>query len=171
MRMTLFALAGALALITPAARAADPWGLDNESVASFKAKVVDLACELSGDCPANCGGGKRPLGLLTADGKLRAAIKGSVDFAGAAVDLAPWCGKEIFVDGLLISSPKMTMYFVQALREKESDPWIKSDRFQTAWTERNGKADYWYLADPDVKAIIAKDGKLGLGPNVLPKAQ
>jgi hypothetical protein len=166
--MAILMFAAGLVATSPSG-AADPWNLKNESAASFRAKVVDIGCELAKDCPPACGGGKRPLGLLAADGKLYAAIKGTSNFAGPMVDLAPHCGKEIFVDGLLISSPQLTMYMVQYLREKESDPWQPTTAFRSDWTARNGKAEYWYLADPDIKAIIAQDGKLGLGPNVLPK--
>ena len=44
------------------------WGLIAEKKAKFEAKVVDLVCEFSGDCPADCGAGKRQFGLIrTAD--------------------------------------------------------------------------------------------------------
>ncbi len=48
-----------LALGTSGVRAAEEWGLPDEEVVRFEAKVVDIACELTGDCPANCGGGAR----------------------------------------------------------------------------------------------------------------
>lgn len=148
--------------------AAEPWGLENESIATFRAKVVDIQCELGGPCAPDCGGGKRPLGLLMADGKLRVAVKGSSDFAGPVSDLQPYCGRDIFVDGLLVESPKATLYFVQFLRESEAGPWIATDTFLKRWTGKNGAADEWMRADPAVKAIIAKDGVLGLGPDVKP---
>ncbi|MEL7205406.1 MAG: hypothetical protein AAGL19_14595, partial [Pseudomonadota bacterium] len=34
---------------------ARPWNLVAEVPARFEATVVDLLCELAGDCPANCG--------------------------------------------------------------------------------------------------------------------
>jgi len=170
MKLTVGTLLAALMLaISAPVHAADEWGLENESVETFKAKVVDVTCELTGQCAPDCGAGKRQLGLLKADGVLRVAVKGGVDFAGAIVDLIPYCGKEIFVDGLLIKSPKMTMYFVQYLRETESDPWIKTERFLAEWEKRNGKAEQWFRADPAVKEIIAADGVFGLGPDVKPK--
>jgi hypothetical protein len=169
--MSRAALLAASLALTGAAFAADPWGLENESIETFKGKVVDVACELTGDCPADCGGGKRQLGLVKADGVLRIAVKGTTDFAGAAVDLASYCGKEIFVDGLLIKSPKTTMYFVQYVREKESDPWLKTNRFRGEWTKANGEAKEWYRADPLVKEIIGEQGVFGLGPDVKPKPQ
>jgi hypothetical protein len=170
-RLKIAVLAIVFTVTTASARAADEWGLENESVETFKAKVVDVACELTGQCVDNCGDGKRQLGLLKADGTLRIAAKGSTDFAGSVRDILPYCGKEIFVDGLLIKSPKMTMYFVQYLREKESDPWIKTDGFMSDWEARNGKAEQWFRADPEVRAIIAEQGVFGLGPDVKPKPQ
>jgi hypothetical protein len=170
-RSRIAALTAILTLGASAARAADEWGLENESVETFKGKVVDLACELTGDCVADCGAGKRQFGLLKPDGVLRAAVKGSTEFAGAAIDLSPFCGKEIFVDGLLISSPKATLYFVQYIREKESDPWVKTDRFLAEWTRANGEAEQWFRKDPAVKTLIDEGGVLGLGPDVKPKPQ
>ena len=46
------------------AQAADGWGIAGEKVVQWDAKVVDILCELSGDCPANCCDGKRQLGCL-----------------------------------------------------------------------------------------------------------
>jgi chaperone required for assembly of F1-ATPase len=43
--------------------AAEEWGIDGEEKARLTVKVVDIACELSGNCPAKCGEGKRQLGL------------------------------------------------------------------------------------------------------------
>ena len=51
-----------------AAWAAEEWGLPGEEVVRFEAKVVDILCELTGDCPADCSDGTRQLGLLTAEG-------------------------------------------------------------------------------------------------------
>ena len=50
---------------TAGALAAESWGLPEEEKTRFEAKVVDALCELTGDCPDRCGGGKRQLGLLT----------------------------------------------------------------------------------------------------------
>jgi hypothetical protein len=99
---------------------------------------------------------------------MASSVKGSTDFAGPMSDLQHYCGREIFVDGLLVESPKATLYFVQFLRESESAPWIPTDSFLKRWTRENGPADEWMRADPAVKAIIARDGVLGLGPGVKP---
>ena len=60
-------IAGLSCVIAGAASAADEWGIEFEEKVRFEAKVVDILCELSGNCPANCGGGKRQLGLLKDD--------------------------------------------------------------------------------------------------------
>ncbi len=105
---TLARLLGALALLLPiAVEAAEEWGIDYEKTARFEAKVVDILCELTGDCPANCGDGKRQLGLLRQDGRLILAVKNFDIFAGTANDLAPFCNKNIIADGLMIENPKM----------------------------------------------------------------
>ena len=69
------------------------WNLAYEVPARFEAKVVDILCELTGDCPANCGDGKRQLGLLrAADGVLVYPNKNSQPaFTGAALEHAPYC--------------------------------------------------------------------------------
>ena len=144
------------------ALAADPWGIENEKVVSFPGKVVDLLCTLKYDCPPDCGGGKRQLGVLTEDGKLRAAVKSSAIFAGATVDLLPYCGKTVMVDGLLIENPAINLLMVQNLRTSGSEAWKPAEAFITKWEARNGKAEEWFRADPDVKAVIARDGVYGI---------
>ena len=42
-------------------RAAEEWGLAGEKVGRVEAKVGDVLGELTGDCPAQCGGGDRQL--------------------------------------------------------------------------------------------------------------
>ncbi len=63
-------LALTVSVFAPGSRAADSWGLPGEKEVRFEAKVVDILCELTGDCPADCGAGKRQLGLLKDDGTL-----------------------------------------------------------------------------------------------------
>lgn len=157
-------LAGPLAALAPApSRAAELWGLENEKIATFPAKVVDLLCEVGGPpCPPDCGGGRRQLGLLDAEGKLRAAVKGAFEFAGPSADLLPYCGKTIQVDGLLVENPRMTMMFVQAIRETDSQPWQPTEGFRKAWEAKNGDPQDWVRKDPQVKAIIAADGVFGI---------
>ena len=78
-------------LVVVAARAADSYGVAGEQLLTIKGKIVDLTCELAHDCAADCGNGKRPLGLLTEDGKLYVAAKSNTIFAGLGHDLkAGW---------------------------------------------------------------------------------
>ncbi len=146
------------------------WNIDGEHKARFEARVVDLLCDLTGDCPADCGAGKRQLGLLrSADGVLVLAVKnGQPAFSGAAVDLAPFCGREIEVDGLLIDNPELgarNIYMVQRLREP-GGAWRKANRFTRVWARENpgakGKGG-WFRRDPRIRAQIAAHGYLGLG--------
>ena len=54
----------AMALVIGTAEAAEGWGIDHEKKTRVDAKVVDLLCEVTGDCADNCGDGKRQFGLL-----------------------------------------------------------------------------------------------------------
>ena len=164
MRMLIAAVS---AFFVIGANAAEKWNMPHEKELVVRGKVVDILCELTGNCPPGCGAGKRQLGLLTAEGVLRPAAKGNVDFAAAVIDLAPLCGKTIYADGLLLENPAAHLYFVQAVREKESDPWIPTVAFQAAFDARHGKTAEWHRADPTAKEIIARDGVLGL-PGVPP---
>lgn len=160
----------ALALANSPARAGEGVGADNETVVSFEAKVVDLACELGSTCPPDCGGGKREFGLLTKDGKLRPAVKSATLFAGPALDLLPYCGKTVWVDGLLVENPKLTLYFVQGVREGASGEFAVSDAFEKRWFAAHGPSEEWFRNDPLVKDIIGKDGVLGI-KGLVPKPQ
>lgn len=155
-------------LAAPAARAADAWGLDHEQPMEVTGKVVDLLCMLTGDCPADCGGGKRQLGILTADDRLLPVAKGTVLLANAVPDLLPMCGQTVHADGLLIASPDMTLYFPQYLKPSLDAAWVPTTAFQTQWTAAHGDAPDWFRADPTVKAVIARDGILGI-PGLKPE--
>ena len=63
----------ALLLASPAAAQdfsegseARSWNLYAETPARFEAKVVDILCEVAGQCTENCGNGTRQLGLVRA---------------------------------------------------------------------------------------------------------
>lgn len=171
-------LSFALALLASPALAQDfsegstarEWNLYAEQPAFFEAKVVDLLCELTGDCPTDCGAGKRQLGLLrTADNVMVLPLKNSqAAFSGAAVDLAPYCGQTVEVDGLLIDDPDLdakNIYMVQKIRT-DGGEWKKANQFTKVWAkehpEAKGKGP-WFRRDPRVKEEIAKEGYLGLG--------
>jgi hypothetical protein len=166
-RATLLALVPC-ALLAGQAPAAEPWGLENEKVVQLQGRVVDLACELAGDCPPACGGGRRQLGVATADGRLLPLVKGQVNFANGVPDLLPFCGRTLEVDGLLIESPAMPMLFVQNLRADPAAPWQPATAFERDWKAAHGEAEEWFRADPAVKAAIAEKGVLGI-PGLKPE--
>lgn len=152
---------------------AQNWNLTAQEKARFTARVVDVLCELTGDCPEKCGDGRRVLGLLReADGALVFPTKnGQALFTGPTTDLAPYCGKTVEVDGLLTGGEEVTagaakVYQVQRIREVGGE-WSKANRWTKEWAKRNpdakGKGP-WFRRDPRIAGEIAKDGYLGLGP-------
>ncbi|MCH8000119.1 MAG: hypothetical protein IIA34_00435 [Proteobacteria bacterium] len=162
--------AGAAALLTTgAARAAESWGLPGEEIVRFEAKVVDLLCELTGDCPAQCGAGTRQLGLLKDDGTLVLPLKNQTFFSGAVDELIDFCAKRVVADGLMVTNRGYTIFALQFVKAAPDGKWRRADRFPSKWAKRNGldpkdkKVQRWFENDPRVEALIARDGKLGLG--------
>ncbi|GFE63926.1 hypothetical protein [Litoreibacter roseus] len=150
---------------------AKTWNLYAEVPALFEATVVDATCEITGDCPANCGDGKRQLGLLrSADNVLVYPNKNSQPaFTGAAVELLPFCGQTVEVDGLLIEDPDLSatnIYLVQKVRTKGTEEWTKANQWTKVWAENHpdakGKGP-WFRRDPRVNARIDTTGYLGIG--------
>jgi len=168
---TVSALFAALALLggNVGAMAAESWGLPDEEKARFEAKVVDALCELTGDCPAQCGGGARQLGLLTDTGELILPLKNVVPFAGAAGELQAFCGKRVTADGLFATNRGVRVFALQFVREAPDGKWRRANRWLDAWAAENGArvgspaANQWFRNDPLVKEIIERDGKLGTG--------
>ncbi len=151
---------------------AKSWNLTAQEKARFTARVVDVLCELTGDCAAECGKGTRQLGLIReADGALIFPTKnGQPLFTGAATDLQPYCGKTVEVDGLLTGGDEITsgmskIYQVQRIREVGGE-WGRANRWTKEWAKKypgaKGKGP-WFRRDPRIKEEIAKDGYLGLG--------
>ena len=149
---------------------AKSWNLYAEQKAYFKAKVVDPLCILAGDCPQNCGDGKRQLALLRTDDVLVLPLKNSqAAFTGAANELLPFCGKEVEVDGLLIEDEDLSaknLFMIQKIRTIGAEKWTKANHWvkerKAANPEAKGKGP-WFRRDPRVKAAIAENGYLGLG--------
>lgn len=164
------AVLGAVLFGAAGAQAAQEWGLPGEEVSRFEAKVVDVLCELTGDCPAGCGAGKRQLGLLTNEGRLVLPIKNFTAFSGAADELIDFCGKRVVADGLMSTNRGYTVFALQFVKEAPDGKWRRANRFLAKWAERNGfkpdgpEAKQWFRNDPGVKALIERDGVLGLGP-------
>lgn len=152
---------------------AKSWNLYAEQPATFEAKVVDALCQLTGDCPDDCGAGKRQMGLLrTEDDVFVLALKNrQAAFSGAAADLAPYCGQVVEVDGLLLDDPDLNaknMYLVQSIRPVGSQDWAKANQFTKVWAKENPEAKGkgpWFRRDPRVNEVISREGYLGLGPD------
>jgi len=175
--MKRFALALCASLIAGPALAeeckAKSWGLSGEEKACFTAKVVDILCELTGDCPDNCGDGKRQMGLIRADDdKLIYPQKNiQASFNGASTDLSLYCGKTIDVRGWMVGDEETLkgaaqLYQVQWIRE-DGGKWKKANQWTKKWAKANPKAKGkgpWFRRHPLIKGEIEKDGYLGLGP-------
>ncbi len=151
------------------------WGLLGEEKARFEGRVVDVLCELTGDCPADCGAGRRQLGILrAADGALVLAVKnGQPIFTGAGQDLLPYCGAEIEADGLLVGDDEANpakLFQLQFIRRKGEPAFVRADRWTRVWNETHPEAAAdkrpWFRKDPRIVERIARDGYLGLGPEI-----
>jgi hypothetical protein len=147
-------------------------GLQGRETAVFRAKVVDVLCELSGDCAEKCGEGRRQMGLVREDdGKLILAAKNQeAGFQGAAADLYPFCGQTVAVDGLMVGNPDLTatrVFQVHFIQREGSDKWLPTKRWTRIWQRRNPEAAAgkgpWFRNDPAVNAEIEANGYLGLG--------
>lgn len=164
-------------LATPAAAqdfsegsTAKSWNLYAEVPATFEAEVVDLLCELTGDCPADCGVGNRQLGLKrTIDDVIVLPLKNSqAAFTGAAADLAPYCNQVVQVDGLMIEDEDLAaanIYMVQTIKPAGGEP-VKANQWTKIWAKKHPEAKGkgpWFRRDPRVKEVIEREGYLGLG--------
>lgn len=169
------AIVSAIALVTAQlfaghVQAANSWGLPNEEISRFEAKVVDVLCELGGNCPTDGGAAGRQLGLLLDDGKLVLPVKNATPFSGTQVELLPFLGKRVVADGLFTTNQGYRIFALQFVREAPDGEWRGANRFIGAWARENGypadakEANQWFRHDPRVKALIDKQGKLGLGP-------
>jgi hypothetical protein len=152
---------------------ANSWNLYAEQPAKFEARVVDVLCTLTGDCPDDCGAGKRQMALIrTQDDVMVLPLKNSQPaFTGAAVELAPFCGQTVTVDGLLIDDPDFgvkNIYMLQTIQAAGQDK-IKANQWTKNWAKEHpdakGKGP-WFRRDPRVNEIIATEGYLGLGLEV-----
>ena len=144
------------------ASAADGMGTPYEKPLEITGVIVDVVCELTGSCPANCGAGKRQLGVKTADGALTPIVKGVTIFANSIDTILPSCGKTLMLDGLLIDNPQMRVYHAQRVKENLGDTWRMTDDFDALFQQKFGKTDEWFRKEPRVAAEIADTGALGI---------
>lgn len=150
---------------------AKTWNLYAEQPARFEATVVDILCELTGDCPDNCGDGSRQLGLVrSVDDVLVFPNKNAqAAFTGAVQELLPYCAQQVEVDGLMLVDEYLgaqNIYLVQRIRAFDSDAWVRANSWTKKWAEAHpdaaGKGP-WFRRDPRVLAEIASEGYFGLG--------
>ena len=153
-----------------AAQAAEEWGLPAEEVVRFEAQVVDILCELTGDCPAECGGGARQLGLVDDAGVLILPLKNMTPFSGAVAELIDFCGQRVVADGLFSTNRGYRIFALHFVRAAPDGKWRRANRFLDKWAAKQGvdvkskTARQWFRNDPVVMRLIAEQGKLGLGP-------
>ena len=148
------------------------WNLAFEVPARFEATVVDLLCEVAGDCANQCADG-RQLGLLRSlDGQLVYPNKnGQPNFAGASIELRPYCGQMVEVDGLMIEDEYVganNVYLVQRILPEGASEWVRANAYSRVWAENNpdhGGSGPWFRRDPRVLALLQSDGRgyLGIG--------
>ncbi len=147
-------------------------GLQGREPAKFDARVVDVLCELTGDCPEDCGAGARQMGLVReADGVLVLAAKNlQTSFNGATKDLSPYCGQVVTVDGLLVGDPTVAptkFYQVHTIQRQGVKLKARAVRWTRLWDRANPELQDlkgpWFRHDPGVKAAIEANGWLGLG--------
>ena len=150
---------------------AKDFGLNEAVQSTFSAKVVDLLCEVAGDCADNCGAGNRQLGLVRdADNKLITVLKnGQFSFNGAVEDLLPYCNQKVEVDGIMVGDAEehnTQFYMVQFIKAEGAAEFNKANKWTKAWTARNpdakGKGP-WFRRDPRVIKQIEANGHFGLG--------
>ncbi len=167
--LTAAAVVVAVLVSAGAARAADSWDLPGEEIVRFEAKVVDVLCELTGDCPADCGGGARQLALLKDDATLVLPLKNQTAFSGATDELNDFCATRVVADGLMVTNRGYTVFVLQFVKTAPEGTWRRANRFLSNWAKHNDldpddkKVKRWFEHDPRVAALIARDGKLGLG--------
>ena len=158
---------GAVLIGGEAARAASGWNLPGEEAVRFDAEVIDVMCVLTGDCPADCGGGKRVMGLLRDTGELVLAVKNAGPFTGTARDLVPFCHQAVTADGLFTINYGVKTFALQFVKPIGGE-WRGANAFVKEWAAARGldakdkQAKQWFRNDEQVNAIIEAEGKLGL---------
>ena len=151
---------------TPAGKV-ESWGVTAQQESAFTGKVVDVMCELNGNCADNCGEGSRQLAIKTVDQGTVLVAKNVTLYSGAADELWAFCGQDVEVNGLFTANKNVRFFQVQNVRTPGGE-WKRANRFHEAWASRSGqsgsKARKWYKNDERVDEIIKRDGRLGLGP-------
>lgn len=148
------------------------WGVQGEEKARFTGTVVDVLCDLTGDCPADCGAGSRQLAILRKEDNMLVLVgkNGQPAFTGGARDLYPYCGQMIEVDGNLVGDPEVSatkIYQIQKLRPVGDQDWQSANQWTKVWNEQNPDLAKikgpWFRKDPRIIEQIETKGYLGLG--------
>lgn len=152
------------------------WNLLGQEFARFEGRVVDVLCEVAGDCAENCGDGRRQLGILrSADDALLLVSKNTqANFAGGVIDLLPYCNEAVEVDGLLVGAVEghAKLYQPQRIRRLPDGEWARTNQFSRWWNRQNPELREanprtpWFRLDTRVTDRIAAEGYLGLGLEV-----
>jgi len=142
------------------------WPVTNAEKSEFSGEVVDVLCELGGNCADNCGEGKRQLAIKNDDIGTVLVSKNLNNYSGAADELWQYCGQIVDINGLFTDHKGVRFFQVQNVRAPGGQ-WQKATRYLQAWAERSGKsaslAGNWEEHDDRVQSIIERDGRLGLG--------
>jgi len=151
---------------------AKTFGFQEEEKAVFTGKVVDVMCELSGNCADNCGSGNRLLGIVRdADNRLILPLKNSqFSFNGPMEDLLPYCNQQVDVDGIMVGDAEVygsKFYMLQKIRLAGEPEFKRANLWTKAWAKRNeeaaAKKGPWFRKDPRVLKQIEATGYFGLG--------
>lgn len=149
--------------------AAGPGGIDNWPITKaerngFVGTVVDIQCELTGNCAENCGEGTRQLAIKTEEFGTVFAVKNLNNYSGAVEEIWPFCAETVEVNGLFTEHKGVKFFQVQNVREPGGS-WQKATRYLKVWSERTGNpaSERWYNNDDRIQEILERDGRLGLG--------
>lgn len=149
---------------------AKSWNLTGQENAIFEARVTDAVCALTGDCPDDCGAGKRTMVLIRAADDKTILVSKNVQtgFQGPTWDLAKYCNQTVTVDGLMVGDdPKLASKLYQVQKIKAGDgEWAKANGFSDPWKARNpnaGGKGPWFRRDPQIAKRLESTGYLGLG--------
>lgn len=144
----------------------ESWPITAAEESQFSGKVVDVLCELGGNCANECGEGKRQLAIKSQDIGTVLVAKNLNNYTGATDELLQFCGQQVDLNGLFTEHKGVRFFQVQNIRASGGQ-WQKATRYLSAWVERSGKtpqqAANWQYHDERVKDIIKRDGTLGLG--------
>jgi len=170
MRLFGFATLFASAILTTACATpvgeVSSWPITNAETNELSGQVVDVMCELGGNCADNCGDGTRQLAIKTETLGTVLVSKNLNNYSGGADELSPFCNQNVTINGLFTEHQGVRFFQVQNIRPPGGS-WQRANRYLQAWSERSGKppSNDWQDQDERVREIIERDGRLGLGPD------